>query len=124
MMVVHHGDLRTTAAQTSDAGDYTITATLHDPDGKLGNFAVIRNTGTLTIAEADLTVTVNDATKVSGAANPTFTGTITGIKNGDVIAPNYSTTATPVARHRGRTSSSSGSGAIPSFMQCSSSFGS
>ena len=35
-----------------------------------------------------------DATRVYGDPNPAFTGTITGIKNGDNITATYSTTAT------------------------------
>ena len=41
-----------------------------------------------------LTVTANNATRVYGAANPTFTGTITGAQNGDTFTESFSTTAT------------------------------
>jgi hypothetical protein len=49
---------------------------------------------TLTVTPAPLTVTVNNATRVFGAPNPTFTGTITGVLPGDTITVAYSTTAT------------------------------
>jgi MBG domain (YGX type)/Bacterial Ig-like domain (group 3)/NHL repeat len=49
---------------------------------------------TLTVTGAPLTVTVNNATRAFGAANPTFTGTITGVLPGDTITATYSTTAT------------------------------
>ena len=49
---------------------------------------------TLTVTPAPLTVTVNNATRVFGAPNPTFTGTITGVLPGDTITVTYSTTAT------------------------------
>ncbi len=50
--------------------------------------------GTLAIAQANATITANDATRAYGAVDPTFTGSITGIRNGDPIAATYSTTAT------------------------------
>jgi hypothetical protein len=44
-----------------------------------------------------LTVTAANASRVYGDPNPTFTGTITGIKNGDNITAVYATTATPAS---------------------------
>jgi hypothetical protein len=41
-----------------------------------------------------LTVTANNATRVYGAANPTFSGTVTGAQTGDVFAESFATTAT------------------------------
>jgi hypothetical protein len=49
---------------------------------------------TLTVTGSPLTVTVNNATRVFGAPNPTFTGTIIGVLPGDTINVAYSTTAT------------------------------
>ena len=43
---------------------------------------------------APLTVTVNNAWRNQGEANPPFSGTITGLLNGDVVTASYSTTAT------------------------------
>jgi 6-phosphogluconolactonase (cycloisomerase 2 family) len=83
-----------TATATSNVGTYPITATLSDPAGVLPNYAVITNNGTLTITPAPLTVTAANATRVYGDANPAFTGTITGLLNGDNITATYSTTAT------------------------------
>jgi MBG domain-containing protein len=51
-------------------------------------------TFTLTLTPALLTVTANNATRQYGQANPTFTGTITDLQNGDNITATYSTTAT------------------------------
>lgn len=45
-------------------------------------------------AQAPLTVTVNSATKVYGAALPVFGGTIKGVVNGDKIGVTYSSAAT------------------------------
>src|SRR5262249_37949609 len=47
-----------------------------------------------TIGKTALTITAADKSKVYGDANPTLTGTITGIKNGDAITANYITSAT------------------------------
>ena len=41
-----------------------------------------------------LTVTANNATRVYGAANPTFSGTVTGQQNGDTFTESFTTTAT------------------------------
>jgi 6-phosphogluconolactonase (cycloisomerase 2 family) len=79
----------TTATSTSPVGTYAITATLSDPTGKLSNYTVTNNSGVLTILAAPLTVTADNASRPYGSANPTFTGTITGLKNGDNITATY-----------------------------------
>ncbi|WP_460546596.1 MBG domain-containing protein, partial [Hymenobacter frigidus] len=53
-----------------------------------------RTNGTLTITRAPLAVAANNQTKIYGAVNPSFTGTLTGVKNGDAITGTYTTTAT------------------------------
>ena len=91
----------TTATQFSPVGTYPITATL-TPVGSasLSNYSLTNNTGTLTIIPAGtgggtgLTVTVNCTTRAYGQPNPTFTGTVTGLLNGDTVTVTYSTTAT------------------------------
>jgi 6-phosphogluconolactonase (cycloisomerase 2 family) len=84
----------TTATPTSPVGTYAIVAGFNDPDGKIGNYAVTSNTATLTVTPAPLTIQANNATAPVGGPFPTFTGTITGLKNNDVITASYSTTAT------------------------------
>src|SRR5438552_4161832 len=42
--------------------------------------------GTLTVIKAHLTVTVDDKSRAYGAANPTFTATISGFVNGESVA--------------------------------------
>ena len=84
----------TTATAASNVGSYPITPALVDPAGKLGNYTVTSNNGTLTVSTAPLTVTAANASRAFGDPNPAFTGTITGIKNGDNITATYSTTAT------------------------------
>ncbi|MFL6314857.1 MAG: MBG domain-containing protein [Terriglobales bacterium] len=83
----------TTADPTSPVGTYAIVAGFNDPDGKIGNYAVTSNTATLTVNPAPLTIQANDATALVGGPFPTFTGTIAGLKNSDVITASYSTTA-------------------------------
>ena len=87
----------TTATETSPVGSYPITPTLVDPSGKLGNYTVASTNGTLSVTAAGLTVVANNASRVYGATNPVFSGTITGIQNGDNITATYATTATEVS---------------------------
>ena len=85
----------TTATSASPAGTYPITATV--TGSSANNYQVVVNAGTLTISPAaaqTLTVAANNATRVYGAANPTFSGAITGAQNGDTFTETFSTTAT------------------------------
>jgi 6-phosphogluconolactonase (cycloisomerase 2 family) len=93
-------DCTTTATQASPVGSYPITCTIGTLTAQNYVFAFVA--GTLTVNPAPLTVTVNNATRAYGDPNPAFTGTITGLKNGDNITATYSTTATitsPVATY-------------------------
>jgi len=83
-----------TATPASPVGNYPIVPTLVDPTAKLGNYTVTSNNGTLTVNRAPLSVTAANATRVYGDPNPVFTGTITGIKNGDNITATYASAAT------------------------------
>jgi len=51
------------------------------------------NNGTLTVTAATLSVTADNQSRVYGSANPTLTGTLTGVQNGDNITASYSTVA-------------------------------
>ena len=84
----------TSATPSSPVGPYNIVATLVDPNGKLGNYALTQNTGTLTVNKVALSVTGANASRAYAAANPALSGTITGIQNGDNISATYSTSAT------------------------------
>jgi hypothetical protein len=53
------------------------------PRADLGNYNISFAKGTLSVTKAPLTVTTKDATKVYGAANPTFDVGYTGFVNGD-----------------------------------------
>ena len=60
----------------------------------LANYSVAATNGTLTITQAPLAIKANDALRIYGAANPTFTGTVVGAVNGDTFIESFSTTAT------------------------------
>ena len=66
--------------QGENVGTYTIT-----PTGATvqGNYEVVYETATLTITRATLTVTAANKAKTYASADPTFTATVTGLKNGD-----------------------------------------
>jgi probable HAF family extracellular repeat protein len=61
------------------------------------NYAITYAPGQLTIMLFPLTVTANNATRPYGAPNPAFSGSITGIQNGDNITATYATAATPTS---------------------------
>jgi hypothetical protein len=77
------------ATALSPVGTYPIVPTLVDPAGKLSNYTVTSNNGSLTVNPAVLTVTAANATRAFGAPNPPFIGTITGLKNGDGCQPGW-----------------------------------
>jgi hypothetical protein len=74
----------TTATASSATGTYPITigaGTLH-----ASNYYFALANGTLTVTPAQLTVTANNATRVYGSANPTFSAAYTGFVNGDTAS--------------------------------------
>ena len=79
----------TAANASSPVGTYAITLS----GGSDNNYDLTLVNGALTVTKQPLTVTANNATRIFGVANPTFTGTIEGLKNGDPITANYSSTA-------------------------------
>lgn len=85
----------TTVANSGSAvGDYTIVPTLVDPDNQLSGYNVTINNGTLTVTPAPLSIVADDVTRTAGTPNPTFTGTISGVKNGDAITATHDSPAT------------------------------
>lgn len=84
----------TVANPGSAVGDYSIVATLVDPDNKLGNYTVVINTGTLTVTPAPLSIVADDITRAAGQPNPAFTGTVSGVKNGEDITATQDSAAT------------------------------
>jgi len=82
------------ANPASAVGDYTIVPTLVDPDNKLSNYNVVVNNGTLTVTPAPLSVVADDVARPAGQPNPAFTGTVSGVKNGDDITATNDSPAT------------------------------
>jgi len=81
----------TTAATTSPVGAYPIVPTVSG--AAAGNYNVTTTNGSLTVTPAALTVTANNATRSYGTANPAFTGTTSGLLNGDTVTTTFATTA-------------------------------
>src|SRR5262249_53995230 len=71
------------ATAQSPVGNYPIVPTLSDPNGKLGNYAVLTNNGTLILNAAALTGTVDDKTRPYGQPNPVFTVHYSGFVNNE-----------------------------------------
>ena len=85
----------TTATKTSNVGEYPITVS----GGNAVNYEFVYEPGVLTVTKAPLSAKVNDATKVYGAQNPTFTISYYGLKNNEstpawTTSPIFQTDAT------------------------------
>ena len=82
----------TAAAMGSGVGTYPIALTMGSLAATNYTFTLVN--GTLTVTPASLTATANNASRVYGAANPAFSGTLLGAVNGDALTETFSTTAT------------------------------
>ncbi len=80
----------TEATTASAVGEYDITLS----GGVDGNYAFDLVAGTLTVTPAALVATADDASRAYGAANPAFTGSLTGAVHGDNLSVAYATSAT------------------------------
>ena len=86
--------VETSATIQSDAGEYTI----HIKDGVAVNYNVVTQDGILTINKAQLKVTPQNATRLYGDENPSFSYSFSGFVNGEdesviITKPYISTTA-------------------------------
>jgi len=79
----------TTADTNSPAGTYDITLT----GGSDTNYSLVLSNGALTVTSYTLTVSADNQSRAYGDANPTLTGNLVGVENGDNITANYSTDA-------------------------------
>jgi sugar lactone lactonase YvrE len=61
------------------------------------DYASATGTVSLLTNKAPLAIAANNAARVFGTANPTFTGTVTGAVNGDTFAESFSTAASPAS---------------------------
>ncbi len=81
------------AGRVLNAGNGQMLSVLFTPTDT-ANYDSVARSVTINVLKAPLTVTVNNAFRSVGIANPPFSGTITGLKNNDVITLSYNTTAT------------------------------
>ncbi|TSA34779.1 MAG: S-layer family protein, partial [Opitutales bacterium] len=75
----------TAATATSNVGNYAIVpaaGTLAAANYSFGSFV----NGTLAVTPATLTITANASTRLYGAADPAFSGTVSGFVNGETLA--------------------------------------
>ena len=84
----------TTATRTSDVGDYPITVS----GGEAKNYSFVYEPGVLTITKAPLLGEVNNASRIYGEENPTFSIKYYNLKNNETEpawteAPSFTTTA-------------------------------
>jgi hypothetical protein len=85
------------AAASATSGNYQIVPSAAIGSG-LDNYAINYVNGLLAVSgKPTLTVTANSISRLYGAANPAFTGTVTGGLNGDVFTVTYNTPATPAS---------------------------
>lgn len=94
-VIITEPTISTTANKTSNVGTYSITTS----GGKATNYDFACEPGVLTITKAPLSANVNDATKVYGSNNPSFTINYSGLKNGETVpawttSPTFRTEAT------------------------------
>jgi hypothetical protein len=82
----------TTATAASNVGSYPIVPAASGTN--LDNYSVVIVDGALTVTPAALTVAAKNVSRVYGAANPAFSGTVTGAVGGDSFTESFTTTAT------------------------------
>ncbi|HEY4354456.1 MAG TPA: MBG domain-containing protein [Acidobacteriaceae bacterium] len=80
------------AGAVLQAGTQTLAVTFTPTDAT--DYATARATVSLTVTPVVLTVSASNASRVYGAANPAFTGSISGNVNNDAFTESFSTTAT------------------------------
>jgi hypothetical protein len=74
------------------AGTVTLSVTFTPNDTT--DYATVTTTVPITVTPATLTLSASDAKRQYGAANPTFTGTITGQQGSDTFTESFTTAAT------------------------------
>ena len=71
------------------AGTHTITVSMAADT----NYSAASDTAALTVTGATLTLTANNATRPYGAANPAFTGSVSGAESSDSFTESFATSA-------------------------------
>ncbi len=82
----------TAATRASAPGTYPIVPSVQG--SAVANYSSTAANGTLTVTAAPLTASVENATRLYGTANPSFTGSITGAANNEAFTETFATTAT------------------------------
>jgi Bacterial Ig-like domain (group 3)/MBG domain (YGX type)/PQQ enzyme repeat len=82
----------TTATAASNVGSYPIVPAASGTN--LGSYSVVIVDGALTVTPAALTAAANNASRVYGAANPAFSGTVSGAVGSDSFTESFTTAAT------------------------------
>ena len=78
------------ASLASSTGQYDIIPTVvNSTPSRLANYKVTSTNGSLTITQAPLEIIADNASRTYGAADPSFTGKIKGLMNGDDITAIY-----------------------------------
>jgi hypothetical protein len=75
-----------------NAGTNTLSVVFTPND--MADFSVVAGSANLIVSPAPLIVTASNASRPYGLTNPPFTGTMTGVTNGDNITATYSCSAT------------------------------
>ncbi|GAA4393047.1 MBG domain-containing protein [Hymenobacter koreensis] len=83
----------TLAGLTTGIGQYPIVAAVVASEEILSNYNLTPTNGTLTIGKAALAVRADNQQRMYGVDNPTLTGVLTGVLNGDDIVGAFSTLA-------------------------------
>ncbi len=83
----------TPATTLSGVGSYPIVPSASGAN--LGNYSQNIQNGMLQVTAAALSVAANNASRTYGAANPAFTGEVSGASNGDTFTETFTTSATP-----------------------------
>jgi len=88
-----------TATALSNIGNYAITGSGLSASSNYVFAQAVGNASALSITPATLTYTANAASRLYGATNPTFSGSVTGLVNGDTTTGTaaYSSTATALS---------------------------
>jgi DNA-binding beta-propeller fold protein YncE len=81
------------AGTAPNAGTKTLSVVFAPTDTT--NYGSTIATLNLVVLPAPLAITASNATRTYGMTNPVFTGTITGLQNGDTVTATYACSATP-----------------------------
>jgi len=83
------------AGTVLDAGTHTLTV-LFSPSDNV-DYGLATGTVSLVVARAPMVVSANSASRAFGQTNPAFSGTLTGVVNGDSIHAFYDSPALPAS---------------------------